>query len=195
LKTAEHILLLKISWCLFGAAIVSTLISFAISQFAIKRQLEYAEKYYLEGKEEYLNKGNTPATLTDYVNYASGLLFLAGIVATVWFVSSNIKGGSSMSQDEKHFTKDGAPVPKLQGVATPSEEHLLGGAPIPKLQSLSSNTEQLLHEGAPVLGLQKIQNDPNTVEKGAPIPALQPVISPKPTDNAPGTPPHNTEKK
>ncbi len=90
LDKAEYIPLLKLSWWLFGAAIVFTLVSFAVSQLAIKRQLLYVEKYYLESKEEYFNKENQPALWTEYINYASGVLFILGIVATVSFVSLNV---------------------------------------------------------------------------------------------------------
>jgi hypothetical protein len=90
LNRADYVPLLKISWCLFGAAIISTLTSFLVSQLAIKRQLEYAEKYYLDSQEEYLNKKNRPAAWTDYINYVSGGFFVAGIIATVLFVSANV---------------------------------------------------------------------------------------------------------
>ncbi len=90
LDRAEYIPLLKLSWWLFGAAIIFTLASFAVSQLAIKRQLLYVDKYYLESKEEYFNKENQPALWTEYINYASGVLFILGIVATVSFVSLNV---------------------------------------------------------------------------------------------------------
>jgi hypothetical protein len=90
LDKAEFLSLVIISWWLFGAAIVSTLVSFSVSQLAIKRQLEYAEKYYLEEQEDYINKKNHPALLTEYINYASGVLFVAGIIVTVIFVSVNV---------------------------------------------------------------------------------------------------------
>lgn len=95
LDRAEYIPLLKLSWWLFGAAIVFTLASFAVSQLAIKRQLQYAEKYYLEFQEEYFKKINHPALWTEYINYASGGFFIAGIIATVIFVSLNVYGGKS----------------------------------------------------------------------------------------------------
>ncbi len=90
LNTAELVHLLKASWWLFGASIISTVTSFSVSQIAIKRQLDYADKYYREGKTEYLEKKNVPALITEYVNYISGILFIAGILATVVFVSVNV---------------------------------------------------------------------------------------------------------
>jgi len=166
LGKAEFIPLLKLSWWLFGAAIVSTLVSFAVSQLAIKRQLEYAERYYLEGKEEFLNQKNHPALLTEYINYASGGLFILGIIASVCFVSMNVKGGHTMSKDTNQPINEGAPIPKLQGISpapekgSPSVQHLQGGATVPTLQRVATTPG----------------------ERGATVPAMQPVTQSTQTD-------------
>lgn len=123
------IILLIASWCLFGAAIVSTLVSFVLSQFAIKRQLEYAEKYYLDKEEEYIKKENRLAIFTEYANYASGVFFIIGIITTIVFVSVNIQGGSNMTKDHKRqIIQDGATIPNLQKV------EIERGASVPDLQ-------------------------------------------------------------
>lgn len=138
LANSQYVVLLIISWCAFGASIVSTLVSFALSQVAIKRQLDYAEKYYLEEKEEYLSKKNCPAILTEFVNYASGILFIAGIATTICFVSINIKGGISMTKDTNKPITEGATVPNLQKVKKVTVQK---GATIPNLQPVKpSNT-------------------------------------------------------
>jgi small-conductance mechanosensitive channel len=90
LKIAQNIWLLRASWWLFGFSIISTLVSFAASQCGISRQLKYAEEYYLNKKDEYLKKRNYPAILTDCLNYSSGILFIAAIIFTIMFVSSNL---------------------------------------------------------------------------------------------------------
>ncbi len=59
------------SWFLFAGAIVFTIISFVVSQGGVKKQLKYAEKYYLEGKEEYLRKTNWLAKITECINWSS----------------------------------------------------------------------------------------------------------------------------
>lgn len=81
---------LIVSWWLFGCAIVSTLLSFIASQLGIRKQLRYAEKYYLNEKIEYLNKRNIPARATDFLNYASAILFVVALVCTIIFVSENL---------------------------------------------------------------------------------------------------------
>jgi hypothetical protein len=91
LKIAQNLWLLKASWWLFGLSIISTLASFVASQLGIRRQLKYAEEYYLNKKDEYLKKRNYPAILTDFLNYSSGILFIAAIIFTIFFVSSNLR--------------------------------------------------------------------------------------------------------
>jgi len=78
------------SWYLFASAIVLTLISFMMSNLGIKRQLKYAQRYYLDGKAEYLKKSNIYARLTDLANILSGISFILAIAFTVRFVTLNI---------------------------------------------------------------------------------------------------------
>lgn len=90
IEKAQNLLLLIISWWLFGLAIISTLASFVASQLGIMKQLNYAQEYYINRKNEYLTKPNVPAKVTDFLNYASGLLFVAAVVLTITFVSTNV---------------------------------------------------------------------------------------------------------
>ena len=90
LRIAENIWFLKASWWLFGFSIILTLASFVASQLGISRQLKYAEEYYLNKKDEYLRKRNYLAILTNFLNYSSGILFIAAIVFTIYFVIVNL---------------------------------------------------------------------------------------------------------
>jgi len=92
LGKAQCLSVLVISWCLFGLAIFSTMASFLASQLGIKRQLEYAEEYYLNKKDDFLTKENFPAKLTEVINYISGFMFVAGILFTILFVATNLRG-------------------------------------------------------------------------------------------------------
>jgi len=82
--------LLITSWILFGSAILCTIISFQASQAAIRKNLDHAEKYYLEKKDEFQNKGNGWISVTDWLNVGSGTFFIAAIVCTAIFVSVNL---------------------------------------------------------------------------------------------------------
>ena len=90
LEEAHCSVLLTVSWWLFGLAIILTMTSFLVSQWAIKKQLVYAEKYYLEGIEKYQKKKNKYATITDCLNISSGLIFISAIVLTIAFVQINV---------------------------------------------------------------------------------------------------------
>lgn len=81
---------IKLSWVFLVGAILITLISFLLSQKAIDKQLDYAEKYYLSKLDEYLNKNNIYNSLTKCSSYFSALFFIVGIILTVLFVQSNI---------------------------------------------------------------------------------------------------------
>ena len=87
---AVSIEFLERSWYLFLGAIVSTLVSFAVSQQAQKKEIEHAEKYYLEDLEEYSNKNNPAANLTEALNILSGILFIFALINIVSFVTKNI---------------------------------------------------------------------------------------------------------
>ena len=89
-EEALHITCLVFSWIFFGLAIIFTVISFQTSQKGIQTQLEYAEEYYLNKKDEYLKKKNTGAIWTNRLNIASGIFFVIAIVLTIYFVSVNI---------------------------------------------------------------------------------------------------------
>ena len=90
LDEAHCIGLLITSWYLFVLAIVITLLSFWASQKGIERQLDYAHKYYVERKDEYLTRNNFYAKVTEYLNNFSGILFIGAIFLTTLFVTINV---------------------------------------------------------------------------------------------------------
>lgn len=91
MEDAVYLPLLITSWWLFGVSIILTLLSFVASQLAIRKQLIYAKKYYLDKKDKYIEKKNHFAQITDILNYGSCGIFIAAIVLTIVFVSSNIR--------------------------------------------------------------------------------------------------------
>lgn len=130
---------LFISWGLFGAAIISTIISYLVSQRAINIQLDHAYKYYIEGNDEFLNAENTCAKWTDCLNLCSGLFFIFAVVITISFVAINI-GEIRMKNEDRSGKK--VPTPKVE-----STESIKKGANIPTLQAIPkkknlTNSEQ-----------------------------------------------------
>ena len=89
-KDAVSISLLKCGWFLFLGAIVSTLVSFVVSQRALRIEIIYAEKYYLENLNEYAHKTSLAAKATEALNIISGFLFICALISIVSFVTNNI---------------------------------------------------------------------------------------------------------
>ena len=81
---------LESGWYLFLASIISTLLSFFVSQQAQKKGIEHAGKYYLEDLEEYEEKNNPAANLTQFLNVFSALFFICALICIVRFVTVNL---------------------------------------------------------------------------------------------------------
>lgn len=90
LGEAQSIILLKLSWASFSLVIISTVLSFLVSQKALDRQLEYAQKYYLEEKNEFGTKKSLWSRFTDILNLISGIAFIAATILLIVFVTQNI---------------------------------------------------------------------------------------------------------
>jgi len=90
IEKAISIDIMKQAWILFLLAIISTIISYVSSQKALKIELDYAEKYYLDDDSEFENKNNPASNLTEFLNVIAGLLFIAAISSVVYFVTLNV---------------------------------------------------------------------------------------------------------
>ena len=90
---SNYLWLLFLSWILFGLAIVSTVLSIISSQSGIEKQLIYAQKYYLDREDEYLDQRNWQAGLTNWLFHFSGIIFIIAILSTIVFVITNSTGG------------------------------------------------------------------------------------------------------
>lgn len=134
-QRAESLRLLYGSWILLVCALLSTIISFWVSQRAIDLQLKRAEDYYLRDDQSALNK-SWIAKATDWVNWASGGFFFFGVSLATAFVFVNFEGGLKMGSDQKseQVRKTyGATIPKMQAVGVKK------GAPIPNIQPAPQN--------------------------------------------------------
>jgi hypothetical protein len=169
--------LLYWSWYLFGAAIVSTVLSFISSQRGITKRLEQNWRYYQAGDDAVPSERNFFGDLTDWLACLAASAFILAVVSTIIFVRVNVERRTAMSQVEKIVKPDGlergAPVPKTQPVpATPQETTL---TPASKVR-----------DGAPVPGVQRIPPAPGiststTATSSAPhttTPPENPVVGP-----------------
>ena len=90
LSEAAWTLLLYSSWILFGSAILSTLVSFFVSQQGIKKQLEMNTEYYLEGKEEVKDQKNRWAEATECLSYVSFSIYILAVIFLFCFIARNL---------------------------------------------------------------------------------------------------------
>lgn len=90
IKTAWYLWQLNLSYLFFIIVIISTIISFLVSQRALAIQLDYAEKYYLELQEEFLKKENKWGNWIKYLSYISAFFFIFGIFCVALFIILNL---------------------------------------------------------------------------------------------------------
>jgi len=139
LSTAIYVPLLAVSWVMFVSAIIVTLVSFHISQWAIRVQLNHAEEYYIHRKDEFLTKINVPNTINEWSGYLSAVVFILAIICFVLFVSLNLNHKEGNMSDQKRETnvkklQEGATVPGLQAVPG-GVMKVEGGAAVPSMQA------------------------------------------------------------
>jgi len=139
-ESTRHIELIVLSWIFLGLAIMFTLSSFIISQKGIKKQLFFAEQYYLNKREEFCNKKNCFAIATDIINFVSGIFFLFAIILSIYFISINMMEETKMSEKNKIVrVPGGMTIPNLQVIDNDEVEKK--GAPIPNLQPIVNTGE------------------------------------------------------
>lgn len=119
---------LIVSWVLFCLAIISTLLSFLVSQKGLETQRLHAYEYYIKKNDEYLDKENIWRTLTDYLNLFSGLFFISAVIITIYFVAINI--GESRMKNADRVEKN------LSNLKVESTEPIIKGQNIPALQPI-----------------------------------------------------------
>ena len=83
--------LLVSAWSAFGASILSTLISFLLSQEAFLKQQKILDKWYKESNEyNHEEIKNEFATWTRRLNYTAMILFVIGVIFLIIFSASNV---------------------------------------------------------------------------------------------------------
>ncbi|ANJ66311.1 hypothetical protein A9404_01985 [Halothiobacillus diazotrophicus] len=89
LDTSREIWLLKLGWALLLTSTISSLAAYLISNKGISKQIGYAEKYYLDGDEEYFDKPNVYIKINHALNISTGLIFITGMISIVYFIIYN----------------------------------------------------------------------------------------------------------
>jgi len=75
------------AWLLFSFSVLSTLISFLLSQLAFRKQIDICEKVLLKNQPEEQNKFSL---VTQWCNYLAIVLFTLGVISLVIFCFLNL---------------------------------------------------------------------------------------------------------
>lgn len=142
LSKAHYLFALYLTWAFFIVAIVSTIISFLVSQSGISKQLDSLEKIYIKKEEVDNKKVMRIAKALKWLTVTSAIAFILAILFLVSFSITNIsRGATKMSDDNKSKTtnlSDGAPLNNLQKVV--GKTPLQKGLPINNLQPVVKPT-------------------------------------------------------
>jgi hypothetical protein len=143
--------LLVVSWAAFALAIVAAVVSFQTGNIAIDVQLVRAERYYKQ-KDETAYPKTSFARFNEFVNWASGILFVIGVILTIVFVSANLMEKNSVSKISKTGPTqaffDSQKISNMQKVETFQKSHTItdmqkitpSPAPVPTTQPGQSTT-------------------------------------------------------
>ncbi len=140
INEAIYVYWLYSSWFFFGVAIISTLLSFMFSNQGLKTQLELAEQYYLQNKEDAFNKPHWFAKATDVSNLLSGVVFILAFSSVIIFSIANFNnqnttsGVCEMSDNKKTIATNGQSIPQMKRVS------VMDGAPMPKMAKAPDST-------------------------------------------------------
>jgi hypothetical protein len=133
IERSDWVPLLYGSWISLGLAVLCTVVSFQVSQCAIDVQLRRAEDYYLRNDQSALSKSSL-AKATEWINAASGTLFVLGVLLTIAFVIVNLERRLEVGSDSIQQGPRGATLPNK-----PQNAPLEKGAPIPNFQQVPQN--------------------------------------------------------
>lgn len=128
IRTAKLSFLLYGSWSLFVLATALTILSFLVSYRAQTLSILFAQKYYLEGSSQYLNKMSWCDLYTRWSNRFAGGAFILALIFTSVFVAINLNEANQMSE-KKDLAVNGVPAATMQKMtnvptATPLQKGL-----------------------------------------------------------------------
>jgi hypothetical protein len=101
LKMAVWMPCLYLSWAVLALCILSTIASFRFGIEAQKKQGDYLYLYYIEQKEQYLNKKTGWTTAISWCSYIGSASFLLGLVLTISFAIKNVTYSRNYAGQQK----------------------------------------------------------------------------------------------
>jgi hypothetical protein len=104
-STIHNHWILILAWICFGVSILSTLVSFLVSQEGCSRQIEILEQTFFANEKSKNKLINIPGVWTRRLNWLSIISFITGVLFLTLFVvinfTTNIGGKTAMSNKEK----------------------------------------------------------------------------------------------
>lgn len=141
LASAHARWMLPLSWCLFGGAVVFTVVSFMTSQEAIRHQLSVSERYYINREAGAIEEKYWPASWTTRLNYAAGSSLVVGMILTVAFAIFNLP---TKTMSLPNIPSAPAPVPSAPvqpiSIAQPAVGAITAGQPTNQIRPVPTNT-------------------------------------------------------
>jgi hypothetical protein len=118
------------SWIAFGIAIGAVLLSHFVGRKSFDLEVDHADQYYREYKDECCNAKNGWITLTSIFNAIGALAFLVGMGLTIYCVSSHMHNGGHIMSNQK--------TPATTEPATSAISTTPAGMPSPSRESANS---------------------------------------------------------
>lgn len=102
LEKSSYLLLIQASWFLFLITVISSIIAYQISNKAISKQLEIAERYYIQALVSAEAESNPYLKFNSYLNITTGIFFCFAITFVVLFVTLNIENQTMSNKKTIH---------------------------------------------------------------------------------------------
>ncbi|MCC4819889.1 hypothetical protein LMH81_25525 [Vibrio lentus] len=134
LEKSSYLLLIQASWFLFLITVISSIIAYQISNKAISKQLEIAERYYIQALVSAEAESNPYLKFNSYLNITTGIFFCFAITFVVLFVTLNIENQTMSNKKTIHnaIVTDSADMLRMQ--TAPSGKLATASADIPSMQ-------------------------------------------------------------
>jgi len=162
--------LLYVSWVLFSAAIIATVLSYLVSQRGLAALHPAGDAYYNGDDKLALERTEKRfARIMLRFSYGAAATFVSAVVITVLFSSVNLERSSTMVIEQK--------------VLGGNKQELKEGAPMPQAQKVVPDT---LEKGMPMPQAQKITQGQPAGAPPKPAPTTQTTTSTNSADKAKG---------
>lgn len=140
LSTIEHsnTTHLILAWLFYLLAILISIAAYLISNKAIDKQIDIAERYYIQQDLNSYNEKNWFSAANNLLNPAAGISLIVAIAFTLVFFHQTVKTKEvAMSTDNKvtHAVIDSASIPRMVNQSSVGDR-VQNSAQIPRMQAV-----------------------------------------------------------